>query len=67
MILRFVTYDETYLLYLKDFDRFFKDHHRKSIPYVWIKQNAYVIPFSLTPPVNYLNVIDRTFFKGDQL
>lgn len=64
LILRFVTYDETYLLYLKDFDRFLSEHDRKSIPYAWIKDNAYPIPFSLTPPVNYLNVIDTTFFKG---
>ena len=64
LILRFVAYDETYLLFLKDFDRFIDDHDRKSIPYVWIKENATLIPFSLTPPVNYLNVIDKTFFKG---
>ena len=64
LILRFVAYDETYLLYLKDFDRFLSENDRKSIPYAWIKDNAYPIPFSLTPPVNYLNVIDTTFFKG---
>ena len=66
LIIRFVYYNETYLLYIKDLDHFIQLNDRKSIPYTWIKENAYLIPFSLTPPIHYLNVLDETLFKGEK-
>lgn len=65
LIIRFIYYNETYLLYFKDLDHFMKSNDRKSIPYSWIKENAYIIPFSLTPPIHYLKVLDETLFKGE--
>ena len=65
LIIRFVYYNETYLLYFRDLDQFIKLNARKSIPYSWIKDNAYLIPFSLTPPIHYLKVLDDTLFKGE--
>lgn len=65
LIIRFVHYNETYLLYFKDLDRFIQTNDRKSIPYAWIKENGYCIPFSLTPPIHYLKVLDETLFKGE--
>ncbi len=65
IIVRFVYYNETYLLYFKDLDHFMKSNDRKSIPYSWIKENAHIIPFSLTPPIHYLKVLDETFFTGE--
>lgn len=65
IIIRFVYYNETYLLYFKDLDRFIKSNDRKSIPYSWIKENAHIIPFSLTPPIHYLKVLDETYFTGE--
>lgn len=65
IIIRFVYYNETYLLYFKDLDYFMKSNDRKSIPYSWIKENAHIIPFSLTPPIHYLKVLDETFFTGE--
>lgn len=66
LIIRFVYYNETYLLYIKDLDHFIQLNDRKSIPYTWIKENAYLIPFSLTPPIHYLKVLDETLFKGEK-
>ena len=66
LIIRFVYYNETYLLYIKDLDHFIQLNDRKSIPYTWIKENAYQIPFSLTPPIHYLKVLDETLFKGEK-
>lgn len=65
LIIRFVYYNETYLLYFHALDEFIKTNDRKSIPYGWIKENAYLIPFSLTPPIHYLKVLDDTLFNGE--
>jgi recombination protein U len=65
LIIRFVYYNETYLLYFHDLDSFIKNNDRKSIPYSWIKEHAYLIPFSLTPPIHYLKVLDDTLFTGE--
>ena len=65
IIIRFVYFNETYLLYFKDLDHFMKSNDRKSIPYSWIKENAHIIPFSLTPPIHYLKVLDETYFTGE--
>ena len=36
---------------------------RKSLPYSWFVQEGILIPYSLTPPVHYLRVIDELYFK----
>lgn len=63
LIIRFTTLDETYLLFIDKFKEFTNNHNRKSIPIDWLRQNAYLIPYSLTPPIHYLKVIDSTYFK----
>lgn len=64
IIIRFTEYDETYYVEAqKVIDLYYGK--RRSIPYDWFSENAYLIPFSLTPPVHYLKVIDQLYFKGD--
>lgn len=64
IIIRFTEYDETYYVEAqKVIDLYYGK--RRSIPYDWFSENAYLIPFSLTPPVHYLQVIDQLYFKGD--
>jgi len=63
LIIRFTSLDETYLLYIDKFIEFTNNHNRKSIPIDWLRQNAYLIPYSLTPPIHYLKIIDSTYFK----
>ena len=36
---------------------------RKSLPYSWFVQEGILIPYSLTPPIHYLRVIDELYFK----
>jgi penicillin-binding protein-related factor A (putative recombinase) len=43
---------------------FIKDNDRQSIPYDWIKKEGILIPYSLTPPVDYLTALDKLFTKG---
>jgi len=65
VIIHCVYFNDTYLLYFRDLDEFIKTNDRKSIPYSWIKENAHIIPFSLTPPIHYLKVLDETLFNGE--
>ncbi len=65
IIIRFTIYDETFFIKAKDLIEFYHNEKRRSIPYIWFKENATLIPFSLTPPVNYIRVIDELYFKGE--
>ena len=65
LIIRFSSLDETYYTKAEDVISLYYGE-RRSIPYTWFKENAYLIPFSLTPPVDYLKIIDDVYFKGDK-
>lgn len=64
VIIRFSQYDETYYVEASKIIKLYYGE-RRSIPYSWFSEEAHLIPFSLTPPVHYLKVIDRLYFKGD--
>lgn len=64
VIIRFMAYDETYYVRAKDLIPLYYGK-RRSIPYQWFSENAYLIPFSLTPPVDYLKVIDLLYFERE--
>lgn len=64
MILRFTALDETYLVFVQDMLDYLKSNQRKSLPHAWVKAHCHLIPYSLTPPVHYLKVLDETVFKG---
>ncbi|MFI3284888.1 MAG: Holliday junction resolvase RecU [Erysipelotrichaceae bacterium] len=65
VIIRFTRYDETYLV---DANQIIELYYgkRKSIPYQWFKENAPLIPYGLTPPINYLNVVDQLYLRGKE-
>lgn len=64
IIIRFSVYDETYFVEAqKVIDLYYGE--RRSIPYKWFQEEGHLIPFSITPPVDYLKVIDQLYFKGD--
>lgn len=64
IIMRFTGMDETYLVFIQDMLDYIKTSQRKSLPYEWVKSNCHLIPYTLTPPVHYLKVLDETIFKG---
>jgi len=66
LILRFTSLDETYLIFIEDLLDFVKMNSRKSLPYTWIKETAYLIPYTLTPPIHYLKILNETSLKGVQ-
>ncbi|MDD3924701.1 MAG: Holliday junction resolvase RecU [Erysipelotrichaceae bacterium] len=61
VIIRFTAYDQTFLVKAKDVIELSKGSKR-SIPYKWFLRFAYLIPFGLTPPVDYLKIIDDLYF-----
>jgi recombination protein U len=64
LLIRFSSLDETYLLMVKSLLQYLAGNDRQSIPYEWIKNEGMFIPYSLTPPVDYLTALDKTFTKG---
>lgn len=64
VIIRFSAYDKTYFVCAKKIVKLYYGV-RRSIPYKWFSENAHLIPFSLTPPVDYLKVVDLLYFEGE--
>ena len=63
LIIRFTHYDETYYVEAEKIIEAYTIHEHSSLPYHWFKENGYLIPFSLTPRVDYLKIIDQYILK----
>ena len=63
LIIRFTYYDETYYIEAEKMIDAYCNRDHQSLPYTWFKENGYLIPFSLTPPVDYLKIIDKYILK----
>ncbi|WP_068672032.1 Holliday junction resolvase RecU [Oceanobacillus sp. Castelsardo] len=64
-IIRFSTFDETYLLQGTKLLEFWKEKMnggKKSIPYSHFKVNAFEIPFKYQARVDYLAIIDQLYY-----
>jgi recombination protein U len=64
-IIRFASLDETYFLQAGKFFPYWHDKlngGRKSIPYDYIKQEGYLIPFQYQARIDYLAIIDKLYF-----
>lgn len=62
VIVRFSSFEETYFTKAEKIIKLY-DGKRRSLPYKWFKKEAHLIPFSLSPPIDYIKVIDKLFFK----
>lgn len=62
MIIRFTYYDETYYVSAKELIELYYGE-RRSIPYRWFQENALLIKYKLTPPVDYLKIVDMQLSK----
>lgn len=65
LIIRFSAYDETYLVDYRHLKEYLKSSSIKSIPYEWIKEMAYLIPYTYLKPVDYIEVLDKHLIKGE--
>ena len=64
LILRFTGKQETYLIPADRLLGFIQTSTRKSLPYAWVTENGYLIPYNYLLPVNYLNILDHLYFQG---
>lgn len=66
LIIRFSSYDETYLVEYQKIDDYLRLTKMKSIAYEWIIESGYLIPVSYLKPCDYLSVLDELLFKGEK-
>ena len=58
-------HNEFYLLKGETLINFIMNNNRKSIPFEFIKENAYKINEKFIPRLDYLKIIDEIYFKGE--
>ncbi|MBQ9327760.1 MAG: Holliday junction resolvase RecU [Solobacterium sp.] len=66
LIIRFTKLGETYLADAEETIRYINTCDRQSIPYEWFTEHAHLIPYNYVRPVDYLQVVDRLYFKENQ-
>ena len=54
-----------YLLTGEDLISYIDSNERKSISYEYIKEKAYLIKEAYNPQLNYLDLVDKIYFKGE--
>lgn len=54
-----------FLLTGEDFITFLKENNRKSIPYSYFEQKAFIVKEKIRPALDYLPIIDDIYFKGE--
>lgn len=57
LIIRFVEYNKTYLLFAKDFFDFLDNSDRKSIPIEYFQEKGYEIMEKYSPRLDYLKIV----------
>lgn len=58
LLIRFSSLNETYYISIDKLTEFTNNQERRSLPYAWIKENGFLIPYNYLIPVNYLTVLD---------
>ena len=69
IIIKFSSYDETYLLPFEHFLRFwecFKNDGRKSIRYTDVRENSMLLKQSINPRIDYLSAVDEFYFENGE-
>ena len=63
IIVRFISYNETYYVSAEKLFSFLDNTDRKSIPYSFFKENGHLILDRYNPRVDYISVINDLYFK----
>lgn len=65
ILVDFTKLDKIYLLFGEDLFRFIDEGTRKSIPIDYFEKYGYIIKPKFNPRIDYLEVIEKVYFKGD--
>lgn len=57
VIIRFSSYNESYVIFSKDLLEYIKDTAIKSLTYDWIKENGYLCEYNYQTPCHYLPIV----------
>ena len=55
--------DNVYYLPGENLIDYISNNTRKSIPYSYLESNAYLVKYGINPTLNYLDIIDKLYFK----
>lgn len=67
LIIRFTKYDKTFLIDAATFIQYTRANTRKSVPLDYIEKNGYIIKDKFNPRIDYLQIVDKIYFKGEEL
>lgn len=63
LIIRFTTFNETYLISANKFLKYIENEKKKTIPIKFFKDNGHILKEKYNPRLDYLSIID-TFYLG---
>lgn len=66
LILRFTSYDETYLIDASIIIDMYRHSEKKSISYTSVQKYGFLIRQGLTPRLHYLDNVDELYFKEEK-
>lgn len=67
IIIRFTKFNKTFLIDIKNFMEYVNQEKRCSIPLDYIEKNGYIIKEKFNPRLDYLNVVNMVYFKGEKV
>ena len=57
--------DIVYLLPGEEYISYIDNNDRKSISYKYIQEHAHIIKMGYQPQLDYLDIVDKVYFKGE--
>ena len=67
ILVNFVLYDKIFLLPIEQFLFFIENETRKSIPVDYFEKRGYLIKPKYQPRIDYLAIVDKLYFKGEDV
>lgn len=67
LIVNFTKKDSIFLINSNDFFEFIDSNTRKSIPYDYFVEKGYKLNYNYNPRLDYLSIIDKIYFKGEDV
>lgn len=64
LIIRFTSYNKTYLVSANEFLLYINQEKKKTIPIDFFRENGHIIKEKYNPRLDYLNIIDKYYLKG---
>ncbi len=66
LIIRFTTYNETYLVDATKFLNYLTIEKKKIIPIKFFRENGHILKEKYTPRLDYLSIIDKIYLGGNK-